>query len=78
MRWISLAEWAYNTSIHTSTKLSPFEAIYGYPSPRLMPFEPGKTKVQAVEEELKSLEFILSLIRENMQEAKVKMKYFAD
>jgi transposase InsO family protein len=39
MRWISLAEWAYNTSVHTSTKVSPFEAVYGYPSPRLMPFE---------------------------------------
>jgi transposase InsO family protein len=30
-RWLSLAEWAYNTSTHTSTKISPFEAVYGQP-----------------------------------------------
>jgi hypothetical protein len=62
MLWISLAEWAYNTSMHTSTKLSQFEAVYGYPPPRMMQFEPGTTKVQAVENELKSKEFILKLL----------------
>jgi hypothetical protein len=78
MRWISLVEWAYNTSEHTSTKLSSFKAVFGYPSPRLMPFEPGPTKVQAVEDELKSREFILTLIRENLQDAQAQMKHFAD
>jgi len=78
MRWISLAEWAYNTSEHTSTKLSHFEAVYGYPSPRLMPFEPGTNKVQAVEDELKSREFILTLICKNLQDAQARMKHFAD
>lgn len=77
-RWLSLAEWAYNTSTHTSTKLSPFEAVYGQPPPRLMPYEPGTTRVQAVEDELRSRDFILTLIRENLQEAQAKMKFFAD
>lgn len=54
MHWLSLAEWAYNTSTHTSTKLSPFEVVYGHPPPRLLPYEPGSTRVQAVDEELKS------------------------
>jgi transposase InsO family protein len=33
MQWLSLTEWTYNTSVHTSTKLFPFEAVYGYPPP---------------------------------------------
>jgi transposase InsO family protein len=78
LRWLSLAEWAYNTSVHTSTKLTPFEAVYGYPPPRLLPYEPGTTSVQAVEDTLKTREFILSLIRENLQDAQARMKLFAD
>jgi transposase InsO family protein len=31
--WLSLAEWWYNTSFHTSLNLTPFQAQYGYPPP---------------------------------------------
>jgi hypothetical protein len=34
LRWLSLAEWSYNSSTHSSTKMSPFEAVYGYPPPK--------------------------------------------
>jgi hypothetical protein len=64
--------------VYTSTKLSLFEAVYGYPPPRLMPFEPGTTKVQAMEDELRSREFILRLILENLQDAQARMKHFAN
>jgi hypothetical protein len=43
-----------------------------------MPFEPGTTKVQAVENELKSREFILKLLQENLQDAQSRMKHFVD
>ena len=77
-RFIPLAEWWYNTSIHASTKLSPFEAVYGYPPPKLLPFTEGTTRVQEVENTLKSREQILSLLRSNLQHAQDKMKRFAD
>jgi hypothetical protein len=50
--------------VHTYTKISPFEA--------------GTTKVQAVEEELKSRDFILKLLKENLHEAQTRMKHYAD
>lgn len=30
--WLSLVEWSYNTSTHTSTQLRPFEVVYGPPT----------------------------------------------
>ncbi|XP_026417343.1 uncharacterized protein LOC113312821 [Papaver somniferum] len=32
--WLLLAEWWFNTSFHTSPKLTLFEALYGYPPPQ--------------------------------------------
>jgi hypothetical protein len=78
LKWLPLAEWSYNSSKHSSTKISPFEAVYGYSPPRLLPYEPGTTSVQAVEETLKTREFILSLIRQNLQDAQDRMKVYAD
>jgi hypothetical protein len=70
MQWLSLAEWAYNALKHSSTKLTPFEAVYGYPPLRLLPYEPGYTHVQAMDDNLMSRDFMLTLIKENLKDAK--------
>ena len=50
LKWIPWAEFSYNTSTHSSTKMTPFEAVYGIPSPRLLAYVPGTSHVQAVDE----------------------------
>lgn len=44
--WLALAEWWYDTSYHTSLKLTPFEALYGYPPPKLISYVPGTSANQ--------------------------------
>lgn len=36
--WLALAEWWYNTTYHTSLQMTPFQALYGYPPPRINEF----------------------------------------
>lgn len=35
LTWLPLAEFCYNTSYHTSLKMSPFQSLYGYPPPQV-------------------------------------------
>jgi hypothetical protein len=58
--------------------MTPYEAIYGQPHPRLLSYVPGTTNVAAVDEFLKSREQILALLKQNLIQAQQRMKKFAD
>ena len=45
--WLALTKYCYNTSYHSSTKTTPFEATYGYPPPSLTDYILGSTQIQA-------------------------------
>jgi hypothetical protein len=47
-QWLPLVEWWYNTSYHTTTRMTPFEAVYGKKPPSVLSYLPGTLKVQAV------------------------------
>jgi hypothetical protein len=76
--WLHLGEYCYNTSFHHSTKLTPFEAMYGYSPPRLLTYMPGTTKLAAVENQLYTRDQILQLLKENLQKSQNRMKKYAD
>ena len=51
IEWVEclpLCEYWFNTNYHISTKCTPFEALYGVPSPKLLVYIPGTTKVEAM------------------------------
>ena len=52
--WLPLVEYWFNTNFHTSTKLTPFEALFGYPPPRLLDYIPSTTKVNNVDVHLRT------------------------
>jgi len=74
VEWISWAEYSYNTAIHSSTKLTPFEGVYGIPPPTLLTYVPGTSRVQAVDECLRDRDAILKDLRHNLQLAQNRMK----
>ena len=41
IQWLSWAEWSYNTTYHTATKISPYEAAYRQAPPPVVGFEVG-------------------------------------
>ena len=48
-QWLPLAEWWYNTSYHTTTHMTPFEAVYGQKPPLVLSYLLGASKVQVVD-----------------------------
>ena len=78
VEWVPWAEFSYNTSTHSSTKFSPFEAVYGVPPPSFLSYISGTARVQAVDEYLQDRDEILKELRHNLRMAQDRMKSHAD
>lgn len=49
MKWLPWAEWWYNTTYHSSIKMTPFQALYSRPPPSILAYVQGTTSVHAVD-----------------------------
>jgi hypothetical protein len=76
--WLALAEWWYNTSYHTTLKLSPFQALYGYPPPMLSEFSIPDTEDSEAKEYMVDKQQLLAKLKENLTQAQARMKKYAD
>jgi hypothetical protein len=75
---LPLAEWWYNTSFHTATKMTPFMSLYGYNPPSITSSLKEKSKVQAVEDHIENQQQVLQILKENLTMAHNRMKQQAD
>eukprot|EP00253_Pinus_taeda_P016059 PITA_16059 len=73
-KWLPLAEWWYNTSFHTTTKMTPFMALYGYQPPSITSYLRENSKVQAVEHHIEHQQQVLQLLKDNLVLAQNRMK----
>ncbi|KAM2556739.1 hypothetical protein TB2_013926 [Malus domestica] len=73
VKWLPWAKWNYNTSYHTSSKFTPFELVYGYPSPHVTSYELGTAKMDSVEQELIERDKLLTILRSNLAMAQNRM-----
>ena len=77
-KWLYLAEFWFNTNYHTATKMTPYEALYGYSPPKLMDYVPGMTQVATVDSILQSRQQMMTLLKQNLVEAQARMKQQSD
>eukprot|EP00253_Pinus_taeda_P011588 PITA_11588 len=78
VQWLPLAEWWYNTNYHATTKMTPYEAVYGQLPPSPTSYLTGCSKVQAVDQLLQHRATMLAHLRENLHQAQNRMKQQAD
>ena len=75
-KWLPIAEFAYNNSDHTSTKVSPFFANYGYhPS---LSVEHGASATEPGSFYVYQLDSIHDFIKSTLKSAQERQKEFAD
>ncbi|XP_026383603.1 uncharacterized protein LOC113279108 [Papaver somniferum] len=76
--WLAMAQWWYNSSYHTSLKLSPFEALFGYAPPQFG-ISTSKQGVNAeVDNYLEQRQIMKSLLNEALEMAQQRIKNQAD
>lgn len=78
VRWLSWAEFCYNTSYHSALKATPFQVVYGRPPPAIIPYNEGSAQVAAVDTILRSRDEFLIEIRDRLLQAQQRMKDFYD
>jgi hypothetical protein len=69
-----LAEWWYNTSYHMTTKMTPYEAMYGQSPPTITTYITGTSKVQYIDTMLQVHTTTLEALKDNLHMAQNRMK----
>ena len=77
-KWLSLAEWWYNSTYHSAINLTPFEALYGYSPPIHLPYLAGSSTVHQVDLQLQEREEMMQLLKYHLHRAQERMKTQAD
>ena len=62
-KYLHLAEWHYNTTIHYSTSLAPFHIVFGKPPPALATYIAGSSHLEAVDISLTDRDSILQTLK---------------
>ena len=76
-RWLAMAQWWYNFSHHASTRMTPFEVIYGY-KPFALPATGGQTIGTDMEEYLQQRREVLQQLKQELTAAQNRMKQNAN
>ncbi|GAU10375.1 hypothetical protein TSUD_419040, partial [Trifolium subterraneum] len=79
--WYKALDWAelwYNTALHTSLGMTPFQALYGRPPPTLSRYSHSPTDNMVVQQQLMQRDMLLAQLKENLKRAQQVMKAQAD
>jgi hypothetical protein len=65
-KWLSLAEFWYNTNFHTALGLTPFEVFYGHPPRHFGVHDPLESTVPELEAWPKDINLLTSLVQQQL------------
>lgn len=77
-KWLSWAEYWYNTTFHISTGITPFQAVYGRIPPPLIYYENAGTSNSDLDQQLQDRDIALGILEEHLRVLQDRMKKFAD
>jgi ribosomal protein L21E len=78
LRWLTLAEYWYNTTYHSSLQRSLFEVLYGHP-PRYFGLSPSMvSSLPDVDSMLTTRSTMLAAVRHQLHRAQQRIKHQAD
>lgn len=77
-QFLHLAEYWFNTSYHSSIKMSPFEALFGRSPPSVRDYVFGQTTIIDLNNSLQNRQQVLSRLKENLKRSKLKMEQQAN
>ncbi|GJU22459.1 reverse transcriptase [Tanacetum coccineum] len=75
-KWVSLAEYWYNTTYDTSLKTTPYEVLYGQPPPNPIAYVQGQ--VDTVDRTLAARESMIQLLQFYLERSQQRMKVVVD
>ncbi|GJR96491.1 ty3-gypsy retrotransposon protein [Tanacetum coccineum] len=78
VRFLPWAEYCYNTTYHSSIKMTPYQALYGKVPMDVVPYPPGTSKVAVVDDALCERDALLRQLRDNLLAAKNRMEVKAN
>lgn len=77
-KFLAMAEWSYNTSVHSSTGFTPYEIVFGKAPPSIPHYITGSSTNEAVDSLLSSRQVLHDTLRRRLLKAQATMKHQAD
>nr|GEU66276.1 reverse transcriptase [Tanacetum cinerariifolium] len=78
VQWLPLAKFWYNTNKHSSTKISPYEAVYGQTPPLHTPYVAGESTLESVDRSLQARENAIEMLKFHIKRSQDRMKKYVD
>lgn len=72
--WMPWAEFWFNTTYHESTGMTPFEAVYGRPPPKIVQVVQGEVRDEAVQKDLLERDEVLRQLKAHLLRAQDRMR----
>nr|GEY00135.1 hypothetical protein [Tanacetum cinerariifolium] len=73
-KWLSWAEYSYNTSFHSSANTTPFKILYAQDPPPLAHYGSQPTPIFEVDRYLEEKDRVLKELKEHLSKVQVNMK----